>query len=297
MMRILYLIAIFFICNIKIVVSQISDLDTINNIINNYFNYPKFDNYPNNSIVFPETIHCDEKTYHISDINLSNNNRLKDNYLYKELPDSLFDVLFELDIINRWTSVPQNALQPYELNDTIASNRRLTVFIPPDSLPEVSDLMNDSSDSELFYKNREDYLKKMRTDSKMYSPGNVSINKNFVSKLVYVFLKDEIMSSQALYLVNIKDNQLRSITTISSDLCILNYCNSSSHLKTDFRLLDNQTFSLKETTVFENKEDENRYVKEIFYFPIFYYDNEGYLHIIPNTYDFPPSGTLCRVGS
>jgi len=289
--RILFLMFLFFICGIKTIHSQITgihnyEMDTINLIIRNFCNSPVFDNYPNNSIIFPEIIRCNEKIYRIQDINSLDMKNMEDNYLQRKLPDSLFNILLELDIINRCTWQPINPVwQSYEPNDTIASNRRVTVFIPNscDNLPEVSDFVNDRGNTKHLYKNREDYLKKMRAGSRMYSLGNISINENFVSKLIYVFMKDKILSIQGLYLVNIKNNQLRSVTTILSNLCI--NCNNFTYLQSDIRLLDNQVFSLKYTPVY--KENMDGYYKDIYYCPHFYYDDEGYLHIIPYTYDFP----------
>jgi len=261
-------------------------MDTINHIIHNFDNFPIFDNYPNISIVFPEKIYYDEKTYRVQDINLLDIKKLTDNYSMEELPDSLFNVLFELDIINNWYFPLINPLWKYNTpNDTITSNRKLTVLIPDsvNSLPDVSDLVDDSGNPEHWYKDREDYLNRIRPCSKMYYVGNIPISENFESKLIYVFMKDEFLSIQGLYLVNIKSNRLRSVTSIISELCT--DCSNSTDMQVNFQLLDNQIFSLKYMPVY--KEDMDKYYKDIYYYPNFYYDDEGYLHIIPYTYDFP----------
>ncbi|MCL2598084.1 MAG: hypothetical protein FWD66_10650 [Paludibacter sp.] len=290
-MRILLLIILFSICGTRTIVSQIGGfhhdyMDTINNIFHNFYKSPIFDNYPNNSITFPETIYSNEKTYRIQVINSLDWKKLKDNYLLEELPDSLFNILFELDIINHWTWPPINPVwQWYEPNDTIVSNRKLTVFIPDsiDNLSKVSDLVDDSGNSEHWYKDKGDFFRKMRPCSKMYLVGNIPISENFVSKLIYVFMKDEILTIQGLYLVNIKSKRLRSVTRIISELCI--DCSDSSHIQVELKLLDNRIFSLKYKPIYT--ENMDGYMKEINYDPNFYYDDEGYLHIIPYNYDFP----------
>jgi len=242
-MRVLFLIILFSICGVKTIVSQIKGVfhyeDTINFVFHQFYNAPRFDNYPNNSIVFTGAIHFSEKTYQVSDISLLDRNKLKNDCLQEELPDSLFNILFALDMFNIWPWLPEHpSWRAYDLNDTIVSNRRMTVFIPDDFVPDLID----KSESCYRYKDREDYLKKIRPDFKMYSPGNVSINENFLSKLIYVFKKDEYLSMQALYLVNIKNNQLQSVTNILQEFC--DDCDNLNYMQVDFRL-DNQIFSLK----------------------------------------------------
>ena len=275
-MRVLFLIILFYTCGIKTTFSQgifmgsfnYSCTDTINHIIHDFWHAPTFDNFPNNSLVFPETIHCNEKAYPIQDIHLFEYENLKDKYLPSELPDSLVNILFELDIINRWPDMfMSHRYVIYEPHDTIASNRRLTVFTPP--AVDV-DLINDDDIIEPpLYTDRDDYLKKIRNSSKMYLLGNIAINENFTSKLIYVCLKDDV---PALYLVNIKNNRLRSVVHIDPD-----YCDSSICFLLDFELSD-QVFSLKYKTIRKGKGVYN----EINHFPSFYYDDEGYLHLMPH---------------
>jgi hypothetical protein len=116
-------------------------------------------------ISFLEIIDEEEKIYRFSDSLFLGAEQLRSIRLPKEIPDSLFNILYAEDIINEWPL--------YDTTDILNSN--------------VSDVVIDK-DAEFPYKDRDDYLIKERPNFKMYSLGNVKLNPY---KLILVLSHNE----------------------------------------------------------------------------------------------------------
>ena len=160
------------------------------------------------------------------------------------------------------------------MNDTITSNRIISGVDSKEMYPPEPDDVDISEGVELPYKNRDDYLEKEKSNIKIYLHGNMYINPNYSSKLLFVFIKTGYHYLRRVFLLNIKTDRIRSITMLSE--CI-SYANDSGCLYVDLKLVGEGVLSL-EGGVCGSKGSPD-YYQRIECFPEFYYDDDGYLHI------------------
>ena len=199
-----------------------------------------------------------EKTYSFSDSLFLSAENLGNVKLPKKISNDIFNILYEHDIVNAWELYDESG------NDTAVVD---DLVFPDNYKPR--------------YRNRTIYLKKAKSKFEMYLLGNVEINKNFSSKLVLLHLKDEFRI-KSLFLVNVKGNQLKSITLIAYCFYPAGACRCSDDL--NFTSLGNGIFSqIGGLISFKRTIGEN----ELYYLPVFYYDDEGYLHILKDCYITP----------
>jgi len=227
------------------------DIDTVNHIIYHHINTLYSENYDDCSIHFADTVGENMQLYSLFDTLFCNGEQLDDLVATCELPNVLFELLIRQDIINRW-----------EENKVSADN---------DSDSDVITNMDDIPSS---YKNKDEYLTAIRSNCKMYMIGNIHLNDNFFSKLILVCTKDDFHSIRGLYLLNIKDNLLKSLTEIAESRCIVN---GNSRVYLSFQQFGNGIFSVIRNLPLET--DDGIFYREIECYPHFYFDNEGYMQI------------------
>jgi hypothetical protein len=229
-------------------------MDTVKFIEHNYYDNFPYKNYTDTNIHFPEIKDLKEQIYtHIS-LPFLTGDSLKRLQLIQEIPDDWFDILFIQDIINRWD----------EYDPGMSDSTTVSDVIFPDNF-------------EYPYKDRKDYLKKARKYFKIYLLGNVSLNKNFLTKLIFVRMRDEFADISSLFLVNIKNNYLKSITEISECYSYINKDECSDYK--NFRIVGNMLFTTEGGwgRYYSDKDD---IYKQFDYYPIFHYDDYGYLIVL-----------------
>jgi hypothetical protein len=230
-------------------------LDTTKFIEHNYYDFFPYQNYTDTNIHFPVTKEANEQVYAYTAIPFLTGDSLRKLQLSQEIPNNWFDILYTQDIINRWDDYNHEAEDSIVVNDVILED-----------------------DFNYLYKNKDDYLKKFKKHFKMFLLGTVSLNENFSTKLIFVCINDKYIDIKSLFLVNIKNNQLKSITEISE---CYGYANINKCLDyKDFQIVGNMLFTLTGGWGRYYSGENNDDYKQFDYYPIFYYDDDGFLVVL-----------------
>ncbi len=163
---------------------------------------------------------------------------------FKKISGNTYDLLVEIDIINQWDIYKNSDINPY------------------------------SNDYDKFI-----ILRKKELE--IFYFGSLQISDNFNSHLIIVkdgeF--DEYIIHRSLYLLNISENYLISVTKISDYICFEGSC---KHLYSEN--LNDNSFVLKEAILNTDsefsKETDKIMSDQINVYSNFYYDKKGYLKII-----------------
>jgi hypothetical protein len=283
-MKVKLLIILLLLCNTKSLFSQIEDdytyLDTVNHIMYHYGEAFPYKNYYGSDdpfspvleepVFFPEIINMEEKTYSFSDSLFLDAEQLRTIRLPKEIPDSLFNILYLEDIVNEWPLHDTTGIRNSNVSDVIIAE-----------------------DAEFPYKDRDDYLAKERPNFKMYSLGNVKLNANYTSKLILILSHNEHQQIRRLFLINIKDNRLKCVSEISECRISDNncYCNDDLNLEVlsngRFSLIGGVSWSKYASEEYRKRYYPAEYSKEYYYYPKFFFDDYGWLNLLRGRYNMP----------
>ena len=147
------------------------------------------------------------------------------------------------------------------------------------SIGTVADI--DDSEYEPEFKSREDYLEKQKDNIKIYSLGSVDISGDFRTEIFHIAIREKFHITDALFLTNIKDNQLKSMTFIANCFRPKDW-NEPYTNDTDFTIssLDKGLFVI-------TGETKEEFYHRFDYYPLFYFDTEGYVKVLKDCYIAP----------
>jgi hypothetical protein len=241
--------------------------DTINNIEYNYnVGIINFENVEAKKLLFEDKAANKHIEQNIFDTTFQKLDNLK-KFVKKEnlVSDILFDALFNFNIIN--------------LSEVYDDSGKDTII--------ADDIINNTKPH---YKSRENYLKKAKKHFKLYDIGNINLSNQFQSKVVLMTMKQRHYQSwYNLFLVNIKDNVIKSVTIITYYLGVKNsgYIGNMYLISLPQGLYTHYNYDKYNVSKTGSISQKNYEKTKIDYFPIFYFDDDGFVKILENCYIVP----------
>ncbi len=148
-----------------------------------------FENYYQCNIILPIDLKLSDKTIYCIDSVIINKEKILQSQK-DQITGELNDILCNLDLINQWYAFKQSDINPY---------------------------------SEKY----EDFVKKRKQELELYYLGKLKLSSNFNSYLILVSNRknDEYNNIKTVFLINVADQKLASITRMSSYTYFEGECN------------------------------------------------------------------------